>query len=255
LENPRFPFIKRVLFTRVPIDILEEDQLTELLSQVILSKHPLNVVLLRFRDYSRARRDKEFLAQLNKAALVLPFDKSILNGMRFLGLPNTLRMHSFDLLIRMLGILEEKGQSLFVVGGNYQDIQAAAGNLRTSFPKINLVGRHTGFFKGEAEDQLITAIQKATPGFLFLGTGIPHRHRWAIGLEPRLSAQITLYAPEAFQIVVGKAKRPNREDFQIGKGSFVGGLLNPFKWWKIFPYTWYGLVLLVYKIFKKKNKA
>jgi N-acetylglucosaminyldiphosphoundecaprenol N-acetyl-beta-D-mannosaminyltransferase len=251
LENPRFPFIKRVLFTRVPIDIIQEDQLPELLSAVIQSKEVLNVVLLRYGDYSRARRDKDFLAQLERAALVLPLDKSIENGMRFLRLPQTLRMHSFDLLIRMLGILEEKGQSLFIVGGNYQDIQAAAGNLRTSFPKINLVGRHTGYFKGESEEQLITAIQKATPGFLFLGTGLPRKHRWAITEESKLCAKITFYAPEAFKIVVGKTKRPNREDFQKGKGTFLRGLFNPFKWWKILPYTGYGLLLLAYKIFKR----
>jgi hypothetical protein len=173
------------------------------------------VVLLRYGDYSRARRDKDFLAQLERAALVLPLDKSIENGMRFLRLPQTLRMHSFDLLIRMLGILEEKGQSLFIVGGNYQDIQAAAGNLRTSFPKINLVGRHTGgYFKGEAKSSWYHRHPEGDPWLPL--SRYRRASQTALGhwlMKANSARKLPFYAPEAFKIVVGKTKRPDREDF------------------------------------------
>jgi len=199
----------------------------------------------------KARRDPDFLAMLNRASLVIPVSKSLEQGCRFLKLPEPDRHYPFDFIIQFLGALEDKRRTLYLLGDHHEAIQTIAANMRTSFPGLTLVGRHTGFYGRDKEEPILQAIQKATPTVLLAGPGIPGREKWAFRQGAPLPVRISFYSEETFQIMAGQKKRPSKASFK--KGTYEAGraLLNPLRLMKVFSYAWYGLLLLVARLQKK----
>ena len=141
MENPVVRQIERVSFLGVPFDILAEKNFEPFILKMLESGRPWKIALLGYKEFRRARRDKEFQLRLWKCGLVLPVDLSLEWGMKVLGLTVPVRYHPFDFIIRLMGLLEQKRKSIYLLGGNVVDAQRAAETVRTGFPGLVLVGR------------------------------------------------------------------------------------------------------------------
>lgn len=243
--------LQRITLLKVPIDIIPEEEVGRVAREFAESEGHKTIVFLTYAKFMRARRDPEFLGYLHKATLVVPVSKSLETGSRFLKLPDLIRHHPFNFIIRFLGALEEKRRTLYLLGDHHQAVQSIASNMRTSFPGLNLVGRHTGHYSKDKEEPILQAIRKATPTVLLIGPGIPGKEKWPFRQGADLPVQISLFSEETFRIMAGRRKRPSRRTFQNGTQDLHRVVLNPLRLGKIFSYLWFGLLLLVYRLRKK----
>lgn len=251
MDHPYISDLKRILLLKVPIDIVPEDQIAPIAHRLAESSGHKTVVFLTYSKFMKARRDPEFLGQLHKATLVIPVSRSLERGGKFLKLPELVRHYPFDFIIRFLGALEEKRRTLYLLGDHHQAVQTIATNMRTSFPGLNLVGRHTGHYGRDKEEPILLAIQKATPTVLLIGPGIPGREKWPFRQGADLPVKVSLYSEETFRIMAGRKKRPTKASFRKGTYEMHRALFNPFRMAKVFSYTWFGLLLLVARIRKR----
>lgn len=251
MDHPYLKDLQRILLLKVPLDILPEDQIARVAHEFAESPGHKTIVFLTYAKFMKARRDPEFLAQLHKAALVVPVSKSLEHGCRFLKLTEPVRHYPFDFAIRFLGALEEKRRTLYLLGDHHRAVQTIAANLRTSFPRLNLVGRHTGHYGRDKEEPILQAIQKATPSLLLVGPGIPGKEKWAFRQGANLPVKVSLYSEETFRIMAGRKKRPSKAAFRKGTHELYRALANPLRLAKVFSYTWYGLLLLAQRLRKK----
>jgi len=251
MDHPYVTDLQRITLLKVPLDILPEDQIARVAHEFAESPGHKAVVFLTYAKFMKARRDPEFLGQLHKAALIVPVSKSLEHGCRFLKLPEPVRHYSFDFAIRFLGALEEKRRTLYLLGEHHQAVQTIAANMRTSFPGLNLVGRHTGYYGRDKEEPILQAIQKATPTVLLVGPGIPGKEKWAFRQGANLPVKVSLYSEETFRIMAGRKKRPSRAAFRKGTHELPRVFTNPLRLGKVLSYTWYGLLLLVHRLRKK----
>jgi len=256
MENPIVKQIQRINFLGVPIDILPEKHLEAFILKMLESGKSWKIVLLSYKDFRKARRDKELQTYLFRAGLVIPVDKSLEWGMKALGLPIPVRYHPFDFAIRLFGILEQKRMSLYLLGGSVPEVQKAADTVKTGFPGLVLIGRHAGRYPKETETTIQTAIQKSSPSLLFAGTGLQGRVKWIFYAEKTITSPLVFWSAEAFQIIVGKKRLPPREIFKSrfrqGTLGLAGLWYNPFRWLRIFSYLSYALIVLFSKLFSKK---
>lgn len=243
--------IQRINLLRVPLDIVPVDQIPAIAREFADSEGHRRVVFLTYAKFMRARRDPDFLGQLHQAALVIPVSKSLEVGCRFLKLSDPVRHYPFDFVIRFLGALEEQRRTLYLLGEHHEAIQTIAANVRTSFPGINLVGRHTGYYNRDKEEPILQAIQKATPMVLLVGPGIPGRDKWPFRQGADLAVKVTLHSEETFRIMAGRKRRPPRESFRKGTHELHRSLMNPLRLFRVFSYLWYGMLLLVWRLRKK----
>lgn len=250
MDHPPVTDLQRITLLKVPIDIVPEDQIARVAQEFADSEGHKTIVFLTYSKFMKARRDPEFLGQLQNASLVIPVSKSLEHGCRFLKLPELVRHYPFDFAIRFLGALEEKRRTLYLLGDHHQAVQTIAANMRTSFPGLNLVGRHTGHYGRDKEDPILQAIQKATPTLLLIGPGIPGREKWVFRQGFGLPVKVSMYSDETFRIMAGRKRRPSRASFRKGTHELHRVLTNPLRLGKIFSYTWYGLLLLVYRLRK-----
>lgn len=251
MDHPHVTNLQRITLLRVPLDIVPEEEIPRIARSFAETPDHKTIVFLTYSKFMRARRDPDFLAQLQRAALVVPVSRSLEAGCRFLKLPDLVRHYPFDFVIRFLGALEEQRRTLYLLGEHHEAIQTIAANVRTSFPGLNLVGRHTGHYGKDKEEPILEAIRKATPTVLLIGPGIPGREKWSFRQGTSLPVKISLHSEETFRIMAGRKRRPSKASFRKGTYEVHRSLLNPLRIVRVFSYAWFGLLLLVQRLRKK----
>jgi len=252
MDHPIDAKSRRLFLLGVPIDVVKVDDIASLAQEFAEQSNHNAVVFLSYAKFMRARRDHEYMAHLNRAALVVPVSKSLELACRFLKLPELTRHYPFDFTIRVLGALEEKRRTFYLLGDRHSAVQSIAQNMRTSFPRLVLVGRHSGHYSREKEHAILQAIYKASPTILLLGPGVPGREKWAFRQGTGLPAKISFHSHETFQIMGGKKKRPSRSSFRRGTHEISKALLRPWRLLRIFSYLGFGFLLLLER-YKKKH--
>jgi len=237
----------------VPIDIVKPDQLDRLTYNLLAEGKEQNVVLLSVWDLLRARRNWEYREYVNKAALVIPISKSIISGIQFLQGKQAVRYMPFNFVIKLLTILEQYEYSSYLLGGRKRILIKIEKNLRETFPALRIVGRYPGRFKLQEEPTIIEAIRKASPSLLLVGKGVRGGEYWISRNSRRLGKGLRLWCSDLFDVFAERKRHPSQKVFELGL-EWVGYTMHsPIKLLRFFPFMYYNILLLVYKIFKKNN--
>jgi N-acetylglucosaminyldiphosphoundecaprenol N-acetyl-beta-D-mannosaminyltransferase len=245
------PSRERVTLLKVPVDIVPQDRLTEAVYELLAAGKGQNIVLLSLWDLLRARRSGEYRSFVLNAALVIPISKSLIGGIRFLTGKTAVRYMPFDFVINLLTILEGREFSVYLLGGKRRVLQKTEKNIRQTFPRLRIVGRYIGAFKRHEEATILEAVRKASPSLLLVGRGISGGEHWIVKNNAHLSRGLRLWCSDLFDVFAERKKRPSRKTFDRGL-EWVGYCVqNPLKLFRIFPYCYYKLLLLVYRLFKK----
>jgi N-acetylglucosaminyldiphosphoundecaprenol N-acetyl-beta-D-mannosaminyltransferase len=241
---------KRIFLLNVPVDVVPEDQLEDIVSDLLLNKGRHQIVFLSLRGLLKARGNSEYADTVRKASLVIPVSKRIISGARFLGRHIPVRYMPFDFAIKLLGILEKHHHSLYLAGSKPAELQITTNNLRDSFPGIGIVGRYAGYFKKEVEENMILAIKKASPSLILVGNGIPGRSNWFSKNMKNLNPGIFLWCGICFDIFSGKKSKVSKKSWENGSYALWDLIKKPWKIVMFFPHIHYILLLLIYKIRK-----
>ncbi|MDR2951623.1 MAG: WecB/TagA/CpsF family glycosyltransferase [Treponema sp.] len=242
---------QRVNLLKVPIDIITPDQLGPVAYDLLASGREHNIVLLSLWDLLRARRNNDYRSYVLRASLVIPISKSIISGVKFLTGQKAVRYMPFDFAVNLLMILENREYSCYLLGGKKAVLLKTEKNVRQTFPKLRIVGRFSGGFKRQEEITLIQAIKKASPSLLLVGKGVSGGECWIAKHNLLLGNGMRLWCSDLFDVFAERKKHPTPAVFESGL-EWVGYCFHsPIKFFRIFPYIYYKLLLLVYKLFKK----
>lgn len=128
-----------------------------------------------------ALHDESFRAILNGASLVLPDGAGVVLGAKILKTPLKEKVAGIDFAANLLGVLEETGGRLYLLGGKPGIAEQAAENMKKTHPKLCICGTADGYFKDEAP--VIARINEARADVVFVCLGAPkqecfmHDHR------------------------------------------------------------------------------
>ena len=245
------PARERISLLKVPIDIVEPDRLDHLAFQLLLEGKEQNIVLLSLWDLLRARRNAEYRKYVKEAALVIPISKSIVTGIRFLLGKKAVRYMPFEFVVSLLTTLENYEYSCYLLGGSKNILIKIEKNINDTFPGLQVVGRIPGSFRKQEEANIIEAIRKSSPSLLLVGQGVRGGEHWIARNNERLGSGLRLWCSDLFDVFAKRKRHPSRTTFDLGFEWIDYCLQNPFKIFRIFPYIYYKLLLLVYKIFMK----
>ena len=157
----------------------------------------------------------------------------------------------FDFVVSLLTILEDREHSCYLLGGKTRILLKTEKNIRQTFPKLRIVGRFPGSFKRHEEGTIIKAIKKASPSLLLVGNGVRGKERWIARNNLSLGKGMRLWCSDIFDVFAEKKKHPSRGAFDLGL-EWVGYCFQkPIKFLRIFPFIYYELLLVIYKLFIK----
>lgn len=162
-----------------------------------------------------AKDDRDIRDIINDGDLVTPDGIGLIYGSRIKKKPLKERVTGFDLSIKILEIANEKGYSLFLLGGKEGVAKVAGENIIKKYPNIKLVGYHHGYFKGshighnnhEEELSIIHRINEVKPDIIFVGLGFPKQEIWIDANKNRLKGKVIIGNGGTMDILSGNAKR------------------------------------------------
>jgi N-acetylglucosaminyldiphosphoundecaprenol N-acetyl-beta-D-mannosaminyltransferase len=244
---------ERISLLKVPLDIVPQDQLPDIIFDLLKNRDGGNIVLLSLWDLLRARRTGEYRSYVLGASLVVPISKSLVGGARFLTGKVPVRYMPFDFVVNILTILEKREYSLYLLGGKPRILKKTEKNIRQTFPQLRIVGRFIGAFKRQDEATLLKAIRKASPSLLLVGKGVRGEERWIARNNVNLSKGFRLWCSDLFEVFADKKKRPARAIFEGGFEWIGYCFQHPLRFFRIFPYCYYKLLLLIYRLFRRER--
>ena len=248
---------KRIMLLKVPIDIVPPEELPAFIQQMTLpnrdqgqQNNSRDIVLLSLWDLLRARRNGEYRNYVFNAALVIPISKSLVSGARFLTGKKVVRYMPFNFIISILSLLERKEYPLYLLGGKSRVLKKAEKNIHSTFPRLGIVGRRDGALRKQDEPAVIEAIRKASPSLLLAGKGIRGEELWIARNSGRLNSGFRIWCSDLFDVFAEKKRRPSEAVFDRGLEGIGYCLRNPLKFFRIFSYLRYKVLLVAYKVFK-----
>ncbi len=247
-QNAGLP--RRIKVLDVPVDCIEPDMTAGVVSKLLDNGEHNQIVFLSLRGLLKARRDPELMRCLRDAALILPVSLPIVRGARFLGAGSPSLINTFDHIIRVLSVVEKTKGSVYLLGARKAVLEVAEENLKGSFHGIRVVGRFYGFFPRTVEGDIVTAIKKSSPSMVLVGSGVPGKDKWINRHRRELNPGISLWAGNCFEIFAGVEKQVPRPLHAAGLGALSGIGRRPWRAALVFPYLYYLVLLLGYKIFK-----
>lgn len=97
------------------------------------------------------------------------------------------RVATTDFILDASAKAAEKGVRFFFLGGRQGVAEAAAINLRSAYPALQIVGTRHGYFSPEEEDAVCREIVASGADILWLGLGSPYQESFAIRNRHKLA--------------------------------------------------------------------
>lgn len=242
--------VKRIKVLDVPVDCVSPEDTGKLVAELLDNGQHNQVVLLTLRGLLRARRDPELMRCLRDAALVLPVSLPVVQGARFLGTGAPGLFNPFEHVIRTLTAIEKAKGSVYLLGARKEVLEVAEKNLLGSFHGIRVVGRFYGFYPRHVEGDIVTAIKKSSPSLVLVGAGVPGKDKWIQKYRKGLNPGISLWAGNCLEVFAGREKRVSKKLHAAGLGVLSGIGRRPWRLAAVFPYLYFLILLLGYRIFK-----
>lgn len=243
--------IERIKILDVPVDVCNPEDLENVILELLAKPGSKQIVFLSIWGLIKARGKNNFAECVQNADLILPISKSILKGAVFLHKKTLVRYNPFTTVIDFLTILDNHLKSLYLLGGHKKVLQKVQLNIRKTFPNLNIVGKYVGYYPKLMEDDIIQAIYKSSPSMVLISDGIKEKNCWAFNRRNRFSNSIFVYYKDAFGFFSERTKRIKKETFEKGHEIWTEIFRNPIKVFLIFPYMYYKLLLVWYKLFKR----
>jgi len=100
------------------------------------------------------------------------------------------------------------------------------------------------------ESDIVTAIKKSAPTLLLAGTGLPGRENWLQRHRRDLAPGVSLWAGNCLEIFAGTERQASQRLRRAGLAGLAGFWRRPWRAFLVFPHLWYGLLLLVHRVFR-----
>ena len=152
-----------------------------------------------------AMHDPDFCALLNGAALVLPDGAGTVLGAKLLGTPLKQKVAGIDFAANLLGVLEESGKTLYLLGGKPGIGELATEKMLEKHPKLQICGIADGYFKEEAP--VIEKINAVNPDVLFVCLGAPKQEKFMYAHKDELHVHLMIGLGGSLDGFAGTVKR------------------------------------------------
>ena len=165
-----------------------------------------------------AMHDADFRSLLNGAAMVLPDGVGVLLGAKILGTPLKEKVTGVDFAANLLGVLEEEGRKLYLLGSKPGVAELAAQKMLEQHPDLTICGMADGYFREEGP--VVEQINAAAPDVLFVCLGSPKQEHFMKNHEDELNVTLMIGLGGSLDAFAGTVKRAPAWVSRIGMEWF-----------------------------------
>jgi N-acetylglucosaminyldiphosphoundecaprenol N-acetyl-beta-D-mannosaminyltransferase len=177
-----------------------------------------------------ARRDADYRAVLNGAALRLADGVGLLWAARVLGQRLPERVTGVDTFQRLAMRCAAAGRRIFLLGGMPGVAEAAARRLQERAPGLRVAGVYSGSPDPAEEAEIVGRVRDAAPDILFVAFGSPAQELWIARTLERLGVPVAMGVGGAFDFVAGRVPRAPRWVQRLGLEWLFRLACQPWRW-------------------------
>ena len=154
-----------------------------------------------------AQKDKEYFKILKQSSLSTPDSIGVIIGAKLQKKSFKERIPGQSYFRKIIELSNEKGYSIYMLGGKPGIAEIAKENLEKIFPNVNIVGTHHGYFNENEEKEVIKEINTLQPNVLFVALGAPKQEKWIYEHRNELSVDVATGQGGTYDYEAGRIKR------------------------------------------------
>jgi N-acetylglucosaminyldiphosphoundecaprenol N-acetyl-beta-D-mannosaminyltransferase len=198
----------------VPISMVDYDRALEVMDDLVATRRRGYVCVAPVHALMEAYDDREMLAALRRATLVVPDGMPVVWAANLLGENLTDRVYGPELMLRFNDLCAERGHRVWLYGGRDQgSLAQLALCMRSRHPGIQIVGGYSPPYRPltEGEERSLAAqINDARPDVLWVGIGVPKQEKWMARMRDRLDVPVMCGVGAAFDFHAGRVSMAPR---------------------------------------------
>jgi N-acetylglucosaminyldiphosphoundecaprenol N-acetyl-beta-D-mannosaminyltransferase len=246
--------VERYRIIGIPINSVKKDRFDGVINQILNDKSVHQIVLVTLWEIIRARFSREFRRCLERAVLIIPKTKGVARCVSFIWKKRITPYTSFDFIIKMLGVVEKRTGSIYLLGSDSRFLSRAESNIKETFPGARVVGRYTGGFSKGMTKNILMAIRKSAPDLFLGGEGMPGKDLWVFRNRSSFNPGIFIWSREGFDILSCRRKRVSKKLSNSGLDYLPSLITHPWRVLRIFPYMLFIILLLFQKITRPSKR-
>ncbi|WHY66353.1 WecB/TagA/CpsF family glycosyltransferase [Neobacillus sp. SuZ13] len=223
--------MKTNLVTILGIDFVNKrfDQVVEDLFLRINNKRKSFIVTANPEIVMYSHEHTDYRKIVQSADMVVPDGYGIILASKILGTPIMERVAGYDLTVRLLELGSKKKLKIYLLGGREETNQKAVDNIHNTYPDIQIVGRHHGFFDWE-KSQVAAEIKAANPDVVFVALGFPRQEQWIAKHLDQFSHGLFMGVGGSIDVLAGEVQRAPHIWQKLNLEWFYRLISQPTRW-------------------------
>lgn len=202
----------------------------------------------------RGRLSKRYRALYTYAHLILPEGRSVRWAAKVFKHPVAESFSPVEFLMDIIRDAIRGKQTIFFLGSDPEVLSSAIDKLRVSFPEIRIVGSHHGYFSRDRGQDIVQAIRKFSPDYLFVGMGFPFQDFWIEEHREAFPHTTCISVGHAFDLCAGVRQRGPRWMRRAGLEGLYKAGANPLRVGRLFKLVVFVFLVWWDRLFRMKGK-
>lgn len=233
----------------VGIDNLDRTQAVARVMRMIEGGGVHNILLLNPYKLHRIKSNVDLKVSMDMASLTLASGSGLEWAAKMLRSPLKERIPTLSFIMDLVRISEIKEYTIFLVGGKGETVEKAFANIRKSFPKIRIVGRHGGYFNNEREESIIEAMRKSEADIIFVGLGFPKEDKWIHRIKREFNHGVFISVGGSIDIISGEIKKAPAYFMDTGLDWFYRIFTRPWRIGRLFRLGLFHIQVIFKRLF------
>ncbi len=233
----------------IGIDNMTREQAVARVIDMIKNGGVHHVMCLNPYKLMRIRASNDLRVISNMATMHINSGGGLAWASRMLKAPLKERIPVLSFMMDIIRIAHIKEFTIFMVGGKPEIAERAFFNIRKSFPRIRIVGRHGGYFSDEREGAVIEAMRKSEANIIFVGLGFPREDQWIQRIKNDFKNTVFITVGGCIDIISGEVKKAPNFFMERGLDWFYRIITRPWKVGRILRVKQFFITVVFKKIF------
>jgi N-acetylglucosaminyldiphosphoundecaprenol N-acetyl-beta-D-mannosaminyltransferase len=201
--------IERLRIISLSIHHLGFKESLERVTDWAMKKQPAYICFANVHMTIEAYKDKDFLAQLENANLVLADGKPVAVACNILHHKKQERIAGMDFMPCLLEVANEKKISVFFYGSTPEVLEGLKEKVSKKYPDLIYAGSISPSFGTLNEEEVmkdIEQINQSNAELIFVSLGCPKQEKWMAKYSEKING-VLLGVGAAFPVMAGQEKR------------------------------------------------
>lgn len=237
----------RIQVGDVSFDNVSMEQAVQRISQMLDGKQPHQVSFVNPACVNIASRDRGYRRLLARTALVLPDGIGIKIAAHILGVSLNQNVNGTDLFPRLCEMLEQRGASIYLLGGQPGVAVRVAEEIGVRWPLVRIVGIRDGFFSVTGEGEVAAHVRSSGADVVLVARGVPMQDVFIDRHLHQLGVKVAIGVGGLFDFVSGRIRRAPTWMRDCGLEWIFRLLQEPSRMWRRYllgNFTFLGRIVL-----------